>query len=198
MPIYYTIYKITNLINGKYYIGKHQTKNLDDDYYGSGLLISRAIKKYGIENFSKEILEIFDTEEKMNLAERILVVCSDISYNMCKGGQGGHISDGMLGKKHTLKAKQQIAKSCTNNPKMKKPRSIEACKNISNARKGKIFGPRLNKYKSWSEEARKRHSLLKLGIKRNPWSKEAKIRHSIKMTEINRKRAKQMLEVSSI
>ena len=87
--MYYTIYKITNLINGKHYIGKHQTKNLDDGYMGSGKLIKRAIAKYGIENFSKEILHVFNTEHDMNSAEKDLVVLSEQSYNLCDGGQGG-------------------------------------------------------------------------------------------------------------
>lgn len=87
--MYYTIYKITNLINGKYYIGKHQTKNLDDGYMGSGKVLKFAIEKYGIENFKKEILHIFDTETEMNAKEKELVVVCKESYNLNEGGKGG-------------------------------------------------------------------------------------------------------------
>jgi group I intron endonuclease len=91
--MYFTIYKITNKINGKIYIGKHQTKNLDDGYMGSGKLIVRAIEKHGIENFDKEILYIFDNEDDMNAKEKELVsaefVKEDTNYNLCPGGHGG-------------------------------------------------------------------------------------------------------------
>ena len=88
--MFYTVYKITNKLNGKFYIGKHKTQNLYDDYMGSGKLIKNAIKKYGSENFVKEILEFFNTEEEMNFAERKLVVIdSKISYNLAPGGYGG-------------------------------------------------------------------------------------------------------------
>jgi len=87
--MYYTIYKTTNLINGKYYIGKHQTEDLDDGYMGSGNLIKRAIAKYGIENFKKEILFVFDNEQEMNDKEKELVVVSEETYNLCPGGKGG-------------------------------------------------------------------------------------------------------------
>lgn len=88
--MFYTIYKTTNTVNGKFYIGKHKTKNLDDGYLGSGKILKRAIAKYGLENFHKEILYIWEDEDHMNLIETILVVPDrEINYNLCDGGYGG-------------------------------------------------------------------------------------------------------------
>jgi len=90
--MFYYIYKITNNVNQKIYIGIHQTQNLDDGYFGSGLNLSRAIKKYGKENFSKEILEFFDNEQDMFAREKELVnedfVKSPNTYNIVEGGNG--------------------------------------------------------------------------------------------------------------
>ena len=86
---YYTIYKITNKVNGKFYIGKHITEDLFDDYMGSGKLIRKAIEKYGNHNFQKEILKIYDNEHDMNIAESLLIDLSDVrSYNLQPGGKG--------------------------------------------------------------------------------------------------------------
>jgi hypothetical protein len=91
--MFYTIYKITNLIDGKIYIGKHQTKDLDDGYMGSGKQLKRAQNKHGIENFKKEILFQFDNEADMNAKEVELVTeefcLREDTYNLCPGGKGG-------------------------------------------------------------------------------------------------------------
>lgn len=93
----YLIYKITNLINGKYYIGRHSTKNIDDSYMGSGKGIVNAINKYGIENFKKEIIaEAFDSSGLWELEKQIVnddVVKDPLSYNMAYGGK--HYLDGL-------------------------------------------------------------------------------------------------------
>ena len=88
------VYKTTNLLNGKIYIGKSKYRPYYESYYGSGLIIEAAIKKYGKENFKKEILEEFETEEEAFMAEASYIqqynsTNSEIGYNIDKGGPGG-------------------------------------------------------------------------------------------------------------
>jgi len=89
----YTIYKTTNILNGKIYVGMHKTKNPNDDYLGSGKFFKRAVQKYGIENFKKEVLYIFDTPEEMFAKEKEIVntlfIESNNTYNIVEGGCGG-------------------------------------------------------------------------------------------------------------
>jgi len=91
--MYHIIYKTTNTINKKWYIGYHSTTNINDEYLGSGKLIISAIKKYGKESFIKEILYIFPTKEEALLKEKELVnedIVNDRStYNSKIGGEGG-------------------------------------------------------------------------------------------------------------
>lgn len=63
--MYYYLYKTTCTLNNKIYIGVHVTDNLNDGYLGSGTKFQKALKKYGPENFEKEILEYFDTLDEM-------------------------------------------------------------------------------------------------------------------------------------
>ena len=84
------IYKITNLINTKIYIGKDSKNN--PDYLGSGKILKQAIKKYGINNFKKEILE-YCTENNINDREKYWIKILNaqnrkIGYNILEGGHG--------------------------------------------------------------------------------------------------------------
>lgn len=90
---FHYLYKITNLINNKYYYGIHSTSNINDGYMGSGSLLYKAIKKYGRHNFKKEILYYFDNrKELLNKENEIVnesVIYDDNSYNLSEGGKQG-------------------------------------------------------------------------------------------------------------
>ena len=85
------IYKTTNCVNGKIYIGK-ATKN-DSTYLGSGLKIKAAIKKYGKTCFIKEIIEECDTNIVSDREKYWIQFYNStddlIGYNISSGGEGG-------------------------------------------------------------------------------------------------------------
>lgn len=96
----YHVYKITNIINCRYYIGVHSTTDVTDSYMGSGRLIIEAISKYGKENFIKQILHTFDTaQEAYDMEFRLVKTTREDpnSYNMTAGGKGGwdHINSSL-------------------------------------------------------------------------------------------------------
>ena len=113
----FILYKIVNIQNGKFYIGVHRTNDVNDDYMGSGTLIKRAIKKHGVENFKKEILEFFETEDEMLKREEEIVTYEFIKennvYNIMPGGNyGSEKRNGLTfkNKHHTQKSKDKIRK----------------------------------------------------------------------------------------
>lgn len=88
------VYKITNQVNGKYYIGLHSTEDLNDGYMGSGDLIKAAIRKYGVSNFIREILFSLETREIAACKERELLTPETVSdpncYNILAGDGKRH------------------------------------------------------------------------------------------------------------
>lgn len=87
------IYKITNKINGKWYIGK--TNGRDLYYFGSGKLLKQAVDKHGKDNFERIILE--EVEGDINAREQYWIektnaVSDPMSYNLANGGEGGDLS----------------------------------------------------------------------------------------------------------
>lgn len=122
----YYIYKTTNLINQKQYIGKHYGE-LNDSYLGSGKLIKKAIEKYGKENFKKEILYIAKDNDEANIKEKEFIkiynAVKDANfYNLHEGGDGGNnnqkisksLSEDkhpMYGKHHSQETKEKLRNS---------------------------------------------------------------------------------------
>lgn len=98
------IYKITNLINGKIYVGQHSKSDcsmeeLDTSYWASGIKINLAFKKYGKENFCREIICWCNTEEELNNKEKYYIAYynatdDNIGYNIAEGGVAGHMIAG--------------------------------------------------------------------------------------------------------
>lgn len=118
----YIVYKTTNLVNGKIYVGQHHT-SADDGYFGSGKLLKRSIKKEGIDNFKRDILE-YCTSANVNEMEifwiaELNATNKDVGYNITKGGQrqintkshNENISNGKLGYKMTDEHKQNASKT---------------------------------------------------------------------------------------
>ena len=88
------IYKTTNLINGKFYIGKDERNK--PDYLGSGINVQSAIKKYGEENFIKETVEVCSTREELIEREKYWIKetkSQEIGYYIADGGWGGNTYD---------------------------------------------------------------------------------------------------------
>lgn len=102
--MYYYVYQITNLVNNKIYVGKRKSVKhpSEDRYYGSGKQILAAIKKYGLENFRKEVLYYCNDLAELATVEKKIVTEEFIkrldTYNMHKGGYGGfeHINNDLI------------------------------------------------------------------------------------------------------
>lgn len=153
---HYFIYETTNTLNGKKYRGVHCTNNLDDGYLGSGVLLKQAIAKHGKENFTRQILETFDSKEIAYSAERYYVdkkwITSQQTYNLRLGGMGGSSVGRVFSDSHKANlsaARQGSPAGWTQDKK----RVDEIGKKISEAKKGIFTGNK--KHLSEIQENRK-------------------------------------------
>lgn len=121
------IYKTTCLSTGRFYIGKHTCHTLENDYLGSGLILSHSLKKYGKKNHKKEILKFADSLTELNTLEETMVaevIGDEGCMNIKKGGIGGWdqvakiasqrgtlYTFGMQGKKHKELSLRKMAKA---------------------------------------------------------------------------------------
>jgi hypothetical protein len=165
--MYYTVYKITNKINGKIYVGIHKTTNLNDDYMGSGNLIQLAIKKYGIENFEREYIAIFYNEKDMFQMESAIVneefVKNSNTYNIKCGGiycekqiiEAGKRGSEALSKKfktddeyqkEVIEHLRRVSKLATEKRKEKYPNGTFYGKKHTETTKEKMSNAKKNKY----------------------------------------------------
>lgn len=84
------IYKTTNTVNGKIYIGQHQAHYSNKTYLGSGTIFKKAVKKYGKESFKKEVLRKCKTLHEMSVWEHVYIVKYNstdlkVGYNIAMG-----------------------------------------------------------------------------------------------------------------
>lgn len=170
---YNYVYKITNLVNGKIYVGKHSTNSLEDGYMGSGVVLKQAYQKYGLENFNKEVIDYYTNEVELNQGEIYWIgqfnsTDPNVGYNLTYGGDGGAAHKGHI---HSIEAKRKMSET-----KKGKHHSEETRRKMSEVQKGKHL----------SEEHRRKMSEAckgKIGFwkdkKRKPFSEE----HRRKMSE---------------
>jgi group I intron endonuclease len=165
MEKYNYLYKITNKLNGRYYIGvRRHYKKFDKNYYGSGTAIRNAIAKYGKENFEVQVLSYYPDYESVLKAEKEILenhLNDPLCYNLKPGGRGGAHFGNTNAKNMTYKHSEEAKKAIAESRRGKKW-SSEMIQKMSDNRKGKAMG---DKNAMASDDARKKVSLSKIGRK---------------------------------
>ena len=118
--MYGYIYKTTDLRNNKIYVGQHKSDKFDTKYYGSGIKISKLIKKYGVERFTCELLEKCDSAEQLNKKEiywidKLNCLDDSIGYNIATGGAGYYSAENIEKRReeaHKAKMMEKRAEIC--------------------------------------------------------------------------------------
>lgn len=154
------IYRTVNILNGKWYIGK-DAKNYCK-YFGSGKAIRSAIKKYGKENFTKEILEECETLEQLSERETVWIeqtnaVNDPMSYNIAPGGQGGDLAKFIVNRRNGWSTDRD-------------PEKIEEFRNMMREKSSGDKNGMFNK--THSDETKKKLRDSHIGLKYSPRTAE--------------------------
>lgn len=160
------IYKATNIINGKSYIGQtsrsfkiRKQHHLHRGKIGGGYCFHSAIRKHGSESFSWEILCECNTKEKLDKKELYYIkkynTQSPYGYNLTNGGEGtlGYIPSIETRKKMSDSAKKRIGESATHYG-MK--HSEESKQKMRDSLKGRVPWNKGKKLKPLTEEQKKK------------------------------------------
>lgn len=187
------IYKTTNKVNGKIYIGKSLTEN--ESYLGSGKKFKEAFKEFGRDNFSKEILEgNIDDPDYLNEREKYWIeyynsTDPEIGYNLQRGGGKTCFGENhfMYGKHVSESVKTKISISNKTRPVAESTKRKQ-----SESLKGRVFSESTRKkFSEWqrgrkiSEETKKKLSIINTGKKHTEEAKK-------KMSESQKKRFKEV------
>ena len=167
-------YMVTNKLNGKVYIGSHcwDGEGLDPNYYGSGIAITAAVRKYGKENFQVEVLYYYDTIEECRADEERILTEYDVkncphSYNI-KNSAIGWTSEELTGRTHTEDAKKKMSEAKTGTH-----HTAETRNKMSQAHKGKTH----------TENTRKKMSQAKKGEKHPFYGRTLSEEHRNKISQ---------------
>jgi group I intron endonuclease len=165
------IYKITNNVNGKIYIG--QTHYDNPSYFGSGILIKEAIKKYGIDKFEKAYIDTANDQNELDEKEKYWIKFHNsqdhkIGYNIADGGYNCFTMTDDIAKKISNTWKTKYEQGYINN-RIGTIMSEGVKSKISNSNKGKVR----------SDETKKKLSDINIG---KILSKETKKKLSISHT----------------
>lgn len=170
------VYKTTNLVNGKIYIGQDSKNN--SKYLGSGDLIKKAIKKYGKEKFIKEVLCVCIDQDDLDIKEQFFIKeldssNLDIGYNIALGGRNG----GSFGRKLSEEHKKKISESrigiVFSDDHKNKISKAHIGKTITNETREKMsISQKLIIHEPMKEETKEKISKIKTGKKASDETKE--------------------------
>ena len=157
------LYKTICLITGRYYIGIHSTNNLEDDYMGSGKRLRRSVRKYGVENHKKEILEFFENRELLVEREKKIITPEILRDKNCMniqpGGGGGFSTEQQKINSHKSQLKQKYLKENDTEWVKKKSKKISDSLQLQykNGERGKKY------FFDWSGKTHSDNTKRKIG-----------------------------------